>query len=135
MFSGYYNYINDSPFDRFILCLGFLVAFVQTFLFVGYILKIATLERTAIKWLDWVSMFFELFPLLGLLGTVVSLLNTFKEVKLNADTDFDIGSMLGDFAPALTSTVSGIIALIMNLLVFIFIIRIIAFIEEGEVRR
>ena len=113
----------------------FSCSFCTNFLFVGYILKIATLERTAITWLDWFSMFFELFPLLGLLGTVDGLLNTFKDVKLNAETGFDISSMLGKFAPALTSTVSGIIALIMNLILFIFIIRIIAFIEEGEVRR
>ena len=131
--TGYIDFLNG--FDRFILCVGFLIILLQGILFVGYILKVATLERTAITWLNWLHELCELFPLLGLLGTVGGLLNTFKNVQLNAEKGFDIGSMLGDFAPALTSTVSGIVALMLNLVVYLFLIKIIEVIEEGEVRR
>lgn len=130
---GYLEYL--SWYDRIILTLGFMAIMAQTVFYAMYVLKIAGFDRTVMKWLDWLSMFFELFPLLGLLGTVFGLLNTFKNVKLNSETGLDIGNMLGDFAPALTSTVSGIIALMINLFVFICLIRIITSIEEGGVRR
>ena len=130
---GYLEYL--SWYDRIILTLGGMAILTQVVFYAMYVLKIAGFDRAVMKWLDWLSMFFELFPLLGLLGTVFGLLNTFKNVKLNSETGLDIGNMLGDFAPALTSTVSGIIALMFNLFVFICLIRIITSIEEGGVRR
>lgn len=130
---GYLEYL--SWYDRIILTLGGMAILTQVIFYGMYVMKVADFDRTVMKWLDWLSMFFELFPLLGLLGTVFGLLNTFKNVKLNSETGLDIGNMLGDFAPALTSTVSGIIALMINLFVFICLIRIITSIEEGGVRR
>ena len=134
MFSAYYNHLNESAFDRVILFLGIVMLVAQTILFLGYVFKTATLDRTAKKWLAWCCMLFELFPLLGLLGTICGLLNTFEGIKV-ADTGFDVGSMLGDFAPALTTTVSGIIALMVNLAFYLLYILIISIVEEGEVKR
>lgn len=117
--------------DKLIIGLGFLTVLIQLIFYVMYVLKIKGFDKTANEWFDWLALFFDLFPLMGLLGTVSSMLDTFKEFKEN----LDISSMMGKFAPALTSTVSGIIALMLNLIVFIFIKRIISVINEGEEKR
>ena len=54
------------------------------------------------------------FPLLGLLGTVASLLVTFAGIKGNHVTT----NVISDFAPGLTSTVSGLLCSLVNLAVF-----------------
>ncbi|TWT80653.1 MotA/TolQ/ExbB proton channel family protein [Planctomycetes bacterium CA13] len=51
------------------------------------------------------------FPLLGLLGTVASLLVTFAGIKGNHVTS----NIIADFAPGLTSTVSGLLCSLANL--------------------
>lgn len=55
----------------------------------------------------------ELFTLLGLLGTVFSLLYTFTRMK-----EGDPQDVLRSFAPAFTATISGLICAIANKLVF-----------------
>lgn len=57
----------------------------------------------------------ELLPLLGLLGTVFGLLHTFKAVAGIQVDDRQINSIIENFAPALTTTASGIIMLLPNL--------------------
>lgn len=57
----------------------------------------------------------ELLPLLGLLGTVFGLLHTFKAVAGIQIDDKQINSIIENFAPALTTTASGIIMLLPNL--------------------
>lgn len=127
--SGYLD--SMGWFDRLIIGLGFLTVLVQLIFYIMYVLKIKGFDKNANEWFDWLVLFFDLFPLMGLLGTVNGMLDTFKEFKEN----MDITSMMAKFAPALTSTVSGIIALILNLIVFIFIKRIISVINEGEEKR
>ncbi|MBX3421756.1 MAG: MotA/TolQ/ExbB proton channel family protein [Pirellulaceae bacterium] len=51
------------------------------------------------------------FPLLGLLGTVASLLVTFAGIQGNQVTS----NIISDFAPGLTSTVSGLFCSLVNL--------------------
>lgn len=59
----------------------------------------------------------ELLPLMGLLGTVLGILNTFSAMQnLNPGTDA-MQEIMRQFAPALTTTVTGIGCLIINLFV------------------
>jgi hypothetical protein len=55
----------------------------------------------------------ELFTLLGLLGTVFSLLYTFTRMQ-----EGEPGDILRSFAPAFTATISGLICAISNKLVY-----------------
>lgn len=60
--------------------------------------------------------FTELLPLLGLLGTVIALLNTFYVFGgYGGDQVPELGQMVLTFAPALTTTVSGLIWAVLNI--------------------
>ena len=61
--------------------------------------------------------FSELLPLLGLLGTVLALLETFQNMKPLSEGNIDITNIIQSFTPALTTTASGIIFLIPNLFI------------------
>lgn len=60
-------------------------------------------------------MLSEILPLLGLLGTVLGLLQTFRAIEGSQSGSINIYAIIRDFAPALTTTASGIIMLIPNL--------------------
>ena len=62
---------------------------------------------------------------MGLLGTVAGLLNTFDSLGVSIEGEIEIMGMLKNFAPAMTSTVSGILALLGNMIVnFYFMAKI-----------
>jgi hypothetical protein len=64
----------------------------------------------------------ELLPLLGLLGTVLSLMFTFKTFQLaTAEEVPDLSHMVQTFAPALSTTISGLLMLIPNLVLNAFL--------------
>lgn len=112
MFSAYWNYMN--LFDYGIWILGVLI------ICRGWSLCAA---RTNKKWAhdkeeygkkcERVFMFTQILPLLGLLGTVLALLVTFKGFD---GAEIDPGKIISDFAPALTTTASGIITLVLCIL-------------------
>ena len=52
----------------------------------------------------------DMFPLAGLLGTALAILNTF----LNLKGPVDSSSVIADFAPGLTTTISGIACALLN---------------------
>jgi|GEM_PF-6674470 len=54
----------------------------------------------------------DIFPLLGLLGTALAILNTF----LSLSGPIDPSSVVANFAPGLTTTISGIFCAIVNTL-------------------
>lgn len=56
----------------------------------------------------------EMLPLLGILGTVLALLLTLT--NLGTATIFDVRQVANDFAPALSTTVSGITFAVINLM-------------------
>ncbi|MDR3234016.1 MAG: MotA/TolQ/ExbB proton channel family protein [Planctomycetaceae bacterium] len=61
--------------------------------------------------------FCEFFPLLGLTGTVIALLTTLQSPEIaDAVRTQQIGPVIQKFAPALTTTVSGLLTMIINLL-------------------
>lgn len=127
--NGYWRYF--SAFDYFIVTLGILMFIWQIIFLVCYCKKIYWATQHA----DYISELHfgvcEVFPLLGLLGTVLGLLNTFNALPKNSTTDMSnvISELLPKFAPALTTTVSGMFSMIFNLLLCViscFIIKLIA---------
>lgn len=75
---------------------------------------LARAEDRAAKIIRLATLAIDGFPLLGLLGTVASLLVTFAGMKGPQLST----NIIADFAPGLTSTVSGLICSIANLVVF-----------------
>jgi len=57
----------------------------------------------------------ELLPVLGLLGTVFSLMHTFKEFQLGSPDAPDLSKIITNFAPALSTTISGLLGVCVNL--------------------
>jgi MotA/TolQ/ExbB proton channel family len=57
----------------------------------------------------------ELLPVLGLLGTVLSLMHTFKTFQLTSGEAPDLSQMIQTFAPALSTTISGLMMIGPNL--------------------
>ncbi len=64
------------------------------------------------KWLTHLSQAAEWFPLLGLIGTVAGILQTFG----NMSPDAKFGDIVRLYAPALTATGSGLFAALVNIL-------------------
>jgi biopolymer transport protein ExbB/TolQ len=65
----------------------------------------------------------ELLPILGLLGTVLSLMATFQSFQTSADETPNLAETLRNFAPALSATCSGLLMigpnLVMNALLWL----------------
>jgi hypothetical protein len=68
-------------------------------------------QRRAYRIVRIATLAIDGFPLLGLLGTVASLLVTFAGIQGNQVTS----NIISDFAPGLTSTVSGLFCSLANL--------------------
>jgi len=64
------------------------------------------------KWLTHLAQAAEWFPLLGLIGTVAGILQTFGNMPENAKFD----AIVRLYAPALTATGSGLFAALVNIL-------------------
>lgn len=59
----------------------------------------------------------ELLPVLGLLGTVLSLMVTFKTFQMATEGESpDVARMVQAFAPAMSTTISGLLMIAPNLL-------------------
>jgi hypothetical protein len=58
----------------------------------------------------------DLLPVLGLLGTVLALMDTFKSFQVAATGEApDLSQMIRSFAPALSTTISGLLMIGPNL--------------------
>jgi hypothetical protein len=117
MFSAYFDTVKDSPLDWVILTFGLSLIAAQLFgLFMRYegqkILFVQKLDR----YRTFCLMMVELLPVLGLLGTVLALMNTFKTFQIAADETPDLSNLIRAFAPALSTTISGMMMVVPNLL-------------------
>lgn len=77
------------------------------------------IDKHRLKWIKGSSVLREmigLLPFLGILGTVLGLLNTLETFKPGSGIEIDM--IIKEFAPAMTSTISALIATIVNMLVF-----------------
>lgn len=114
MFEAYWHYI--TPFDWVILSVGAALFLFQAFaVFMRYasdrVLFVQHLGRVQSACLQWT----EILPVLGLIGTVVAMLNTFSEFEVSAESGVNIAGVIQRFAPAMTTTLSGLFMVVVNL--------------------
>ncbi len=117
MLQGYFEHL--TWFDYFILFLGLVLFIVQiVFIVCHYYYRFQLVTQGGSFCCAIFAALCELFPLLGLLGTVLGILNTFDAISDDMEMSTEaMKKILGLFAPALTTTVSGIACMIPNLLV------------------
>jgi hypothetical protein len=107
----YLQRVKISPIDWLILAAGALLFIMQTVL-VWRALKWRgdTFDERPDPWLTHLAQAAEWFPLLGLLGTVAAILQTFNS------TDFQPQEVIRRYAPAITATGSGLYMALVNIL-------------------
>jgi len=112
MFDAYWQYL--SPFDWVILSYGVLLLVFQSVAlfmrcFSSSVFFVQNLGRIQSACLQWT----ELLPVLGLMGTVMALLNTFAAFDVSEGVN--IVAVIQKFAPAMTTTLSGLFMVAINL--------------------
>jgi hypothetical protein len=113
--SKYLERIAESPIDWVILALGGSLFLAQTLL-TWKALQWADddFDQRPDKWLTHLAQAAEWFPLLGLIGTVAAILQTFGNIT--ADAAPPPQQIIRDYAPALTATASGLFMALLNIL-------------------
>ncbi len=113
--ADYLKRLPDSPIDWVILTLGSLLFVTQTL--VGFLaLRRADgrQEDRTDRWLAHLGGAAEWFPLLGLIGTVAAILQTFG--KITPGTQPTPQEIIQSYAPAITATGSGLYMAFVNIL-------------------
>jgi hypothetical protein len=99
--------------DSLIIGLGAFLFFFQTiFAWQALRWRGTSFDERPDKWLMHLAQAAEWFPLLGLIGTVAGILQTFGTMPENAKFD----AIVRLYAPALTATGSGLFAALVNIL-------------------
>jgi hypothetical protein len=117
MWDAYWQTVWTSPFDWVILISGLLLIVAHLVGLVGHyegslVLFVQYLDRYRTVCL----LLTELLPVLGLLGTVFSLMFTFKTFQVATAGDApDLSQMVQAFAPAMSTTISGLLMIVPNL--------------------
>jgi hypothetical protein len=138
-FENYFVYVN--LFDYVVIIFGGALFLVQFFILIMIKLedrhkrklikenkpeKMRTIEESERHRLIWIKAAgviretIGILPFAGILGTVLGLLNTLTAFSVG--TGIEITQIIVEFAPALTSTISAIIATIINSLLFNFML-------------
>lgn len=109
--SYYFHRIKSSAIDWLILSLGTLLFVTQTTLvWKALQWRGDNFDERPDPWLSHLAQAAEWFPLLGLLGTVAAILQTFNS------TDFAPQEIIKRYAPAITATGSGLFMALVNIL-------------------
>jgi len=117
MWEAYWQTVWTSPFDWVILISGLVLIVAHLVGLVGHyegslVLFVQYLDRYRTVCL----LLTELLPVLGLLGTVFSLMYTFKTFQVTTAGDApDLSQMVQAFAPAMSTTISGLGMIVPNL--------------------
>jgi hypothetical protein len=117
MLEAYWQTVLTSRFDQGILIFGLLLIVAHLVGLVGHyegslVLFVQYLDRYRTVCL----LLTELLPVLGLLGTVFSLMFTFKTFQVTTAGDApDLSQMVQAFAPAMSTTISGLGMIVPNL--------------------
>lgn len=116
MLQAYCETVRNSYFDWVILAFGALLLFSH----LGGLAMRAHGKRVFFvqdldRYRQFLLLLTELLPVLGLLGTVLSLLHTFKAFQLSSADAPDLSNIIRTFAPALSTTISGLIGICINL--------------------
>lgn len=111
----YVDRVRNSPIDWVILGLGGVLLFTQTILaFKALRWRGTDFDSRPDKWLENLAQAAEWFPLLGLIGTVAAILQTFGAFKAAASPTPQ--EIIRQYAPAITATGSGLFMALMNIL-------------------
>jgi hypothetical protein len=115
----YLTRIRNSPIDWLILSLG-TVLFVTQLLLAWRALrwKGDDFDERSDRWLTHLATTAEWFPLLGLIGTVAAILQTFSSLGAPGVTAEEVSprAIIHNYAPAITATGSGLFMALMNIL-------------------
>jgi uncharacterized membrane protein len=110
----YIDHLKVSPMDWVILGLGAVLFLAQTILgWQGLHWRGDRFDERPDRWLSHLAQGAEWFPLLGLLGTVGGILQTFSSMKGANVTPSEI---IRHYAPAITATGSGLFMALLNIL-------------------
>jgi hypothetical protein len=102
-----------TPLDMLILALGLTLFTAQTLLALAALRwRGAGFDERPDSWLSNLARAAEWFPLLGLIGTVAGILQTFSQVKEATPP----GRIIQLYAPAITATGSGLLMALINIL-------------------
>jgi hypothetical protein len=107
--------ITDSPIDWVILGLGFTLFAAQTILsWKALRWAESDFDTRPDRWLSHLAQAAEWFPLLGLIGTVAAILQTFGSI--GGSTPPTPQDIIRKYAPAITATGSGLFMALLNIL-------------------
>lgn len=113
--ADYLERVAVSPIDWLILAVGFLLLFTQIVLaWKALKWRGDDFDTRPDKWLENLAQAAEWFPLLGLIGTVAAILQTFGSFK--TATNPTPQQIIREYAPAITATGSGLFMALMNIL-------------------
>jgi hypothetical protein len=109
----YLNRIRTSYMDWLILSLGFALFFIQILLTWRALQWRGTgFDERPDRWLSNLAQAAEWFPLLGLIGTVAGILQTFSQITGQVPPE----RIIQLYAPAITATGSGLFMALINIL-------------------
>ena len=110
----YLERVSESRMDWLILGLGFLIFVVQMLLSWRALQWRGTgFDERPDRWLSNLAQAAEWFPLLGLIGTVTGILETFNE--LASKPRVETREIIRLYAPAITATGSGLFMALINI--------------------
>jgi len=111
--SDYLRRVRTSPIDWLILGLG-VILFVSQMILSSKALQWRgdKFDERPDRWLTHLAQAAEWFPLLGLLGTVAAILQTFSSVTATVTPQ----EIIRKYAPAITATGSGLFMALINIL-------------------
>lgn len=109
----YLERVVDSPMDWLILGLGTALFLIQTVLcWRALQWRGTTFNEHPDRWLTHLAQAAEWFPLLGLLGTVAGILQTFGSITGPVSPQ----EIIAKYSPAITATGSGLFMALVNIL-------------------
>ena len=113
--ADYIDRVRNSPVDWLILGLGaVLFAFQITLAWRALQWRGDNFDERPDRWLSHLAQAAEWFPLLGLLGTVAAILQTFSSIQPGVQPQ--AGEIIKRYAPAITATGSGLFMALINIL-------------------
>jgi biopolymer transport protein ExbB/TolQ len=106
--------VRDSHLDWIILGLGLILFTLQMILaWRALHWRGTSFDERPDRWLSNLAQAAEWFPLLGLIGTVMGILETFNQIAVNPGTG--TSDIIRAYAPAITATGSGLFMALINM--------------------
>ncbi|OWK43851.1 MotA/TolQ/ExbB proton channel family protein [Fimbriiglobus ruber] len=107
--------MTQSPIDWIILATGATLFSTQTILsWRALRWRETSFDERPDKWIENLAQAAEWFPLMGLIGTVAAILQTFSSIA--PGTNPSASEIIRKYAPAITATGSGLFMALMNIL-------------------